>query len=113
VELIAEPYASMVYVAVFTGLRVSELAGLRWRNVHEDAITIEERYYRGDWGAPKSEASNATIPVILSTDTWRRIARIELNGPIGAAKYSESFAANLVLSRDGSFLFVIRPLDPV
>jgi len=63
VEFIAEPYASMVYVAVFTGLRVSELVGLRWRNVHEDAITIEERYCRGDWGAPKSAASNATIPV--------------------------------------------------
>jgi integrase len=63
VEFIAEPYASMVYVAVFTGLRVSELVGLRWRNVHKDAITIEERYCRGDWGAPKSAASNATIPV--------------------------------------------------
>ena len=28
-----------------------------------NSITIEERYCRGDWGAPKSEASNATIPV--------------------------------------------------
>ena len=28
-----------------------------------DSITIEERYCRGDWGAPKSEASNATVPV--------------------------------------------------
>ena len=53
----------MVYVAVYTGLRVSELIGLRWRNVHEDSITIDERYCRGDWGAPKSEASNATVPV--------------------------------------------------
>lgn len=60
---IVEPYASMVYVAVYTGLRVSELVGLRWRNVHEDSITIEERYCRGDWGPPKSDASNATIPV--------------------------------------------------
>jgi integrase len=61
--LMAEPYASMIYVAVYTGLRVSELIGLRWRNVHEDAIAIEERYCRGDWGAPKSDASNVTIPV--------------------------------------------------
>src|SRR5438094_8807546 len=29
VELIPEPYTSMVYVAIYTGLRVSELAGLR------------------------------------------------------------------------------------
>ena len=63
VQLIREPYASMVYVAVYTGLRVSELVGLRWQNVHEDSISIEQRYCRGDWGAPKSEASNATIPV--------------------------------------------------
>ena len=62
--LIAEPYATMMFVAVYTGMRVSELIGLRWRNVHEDSITIDERYCRGDWGAPKSEASNATIPVL-------------------------------------------------
>jgi integrase len=60
---IAEPYATMVYVATYTGLRPSELIGLKWRNVLDDSIRIEERYCRGDWGAPKSEASNATIPV--------------------------------------------------
>jgi integrase len=63
VQLIPEPYATMVYVAVWTGLRVSELIGLRWNDIHEDSITIDERYCRGDWGAPKSEASNATIGV--------------------------------------------------
>ena len=63
VELMAEAYATMVFVAVHTGLRVSELLALRWRNVHSDSITIEERYCRGDWGPPKSEASNATIAV--------------------------------------------------
>ena len=62
-NLIAEPYASMTYVSVYTGLRVSELVGLRWRNVHHDSISIEQRYCRGDWGIPKSEASNATVPV--------------------------------------------------
>ncbi len=62
-KLIQEPYASMVYVAVYTGLRVSELIGLKWRNIHDRAITIDERYCRGDWGEPKSAASNATIPV--------------------------------------------------
>jgi hypothetical protein len=52
----------MMFVAVYTSLRVSELIGLRWRNIRDDSITIEERCCR-DWGAPKSEASNATIPV--------------------------------------------------
>lgn len=63
IELMAEPYATMVYVAIYTGLRVSELIGLRWEDVHADSITIDERCCRGDWGAPKSDASNDTIPV--------------------------------------------------
>lgn len=73
--LIAEPYASMVYVAVYTGLRVSELVGLRWRNVSTDSITVDERYCRGDWGPPKSDASNATIPV--NAAVIERIARLK------------------------------------
>ena len=63
VVLVREPYATMLFVAIYTGLRVSELIGLRWRNVRADSINIEERCCRGDWGAPKSEASNATIAV--------------------------------------------------
>ena len=63
VELIPEPYASMAYVAIYTGLRVSELAGLRWNDIGSNSITVDERFCRGDWGAPKSEASNATIGV--------------------------------------------------
>lgn len=62
-ELIAEPYATMIYVEVFAARRVSELAGLRWRNVHSDSITIEQRFSRGDWDEPKSRASQATIAV--------------------------------------------------
>jgi len=74
VELIREPYATMVYVAVYTGLRVSELVGLRRRNVHEDSITIDERCSRGDWGAPKSKSSNATIAV--NSAVIQRISRL-------------------------------------
>ena len=95
---IAEPYSSMVYVAVFTGLRVSELAGLKWRNIHESSITIQERYSRGDWDQPKSEASRATIPVdqhviarierlkslevsVRAGRAWRRYKAVKLAGP--------------------------------
>ena len=62
-QLVPEPYATMIYVAVWTGLRVSELIGLKWRCIHEDSITIEERYCRGDWSVPKTDASAATIGV--------------------------------------------------
>jgi integrase len=63
VQLVSEPYATMIFVAVWTGLRVSELIGLKWRCIHADSITIEERYCRGDWSAPKTDASAATIGV--------------------------------------------------
>lgn len=63
IALIPEPYATMVFTAIYTGLRISELAALKWRNVHQDSITIDERYCRGDWSAPKSAASAATIAV--------------------------------------------------
>jgi len=61
--LIPEPYATMVFVAIYTGLRVSELIGLRWEDIGSNTITVDERCSRGDWGQPKSESSNATIAV--------------------------------------------------
>jgi integrase len=76
VELIPEPYGTMAYVAIYTGLRVSELAGLRWEDIHQDSITIDERYCRGDWGEPKSESSNATIGV--NRCVLDRIQRLKL-----------------------------------
>ena len=63
VQAVPEPYATMLYVAVWTGLRVSELIGLKWEDVHADSLTVDERCCRGDWAAPKSQASNATIGV--------------------------------------------------
>jgi len=74
--LIPEPYSTMVYVAVYTGLRISELIGLRWRNVHPDSMTVDERCWRGDWGVPKSDASNATIAV--SQNVIARIERLKM-----------------------------------
>jgi hypothetical protein len=34
-----------------------------WRNVGEDTIRIEQRYCRGDWDEPKSDASCTTVAV--------------------------------------------------
>jgi len=59
----AEPYATMLYVCVLAGLRVSELIGLKWEDVHSDSLTIDEKYCRGEWGCPKTAGSSATIGV--------------------------------------------------
>ena len=63
VEFMAEPYATAVYTALWTGLRVSELLALKWRCIGKDSITIEERFCRGDWSVPKTSCSAATIAV--------------------------------------------------
>jgi integrase len=70
---------------VYTGLRASELIGLKWKNLHADSITIEERYCRGEWGRPKSESSNATIPVnrgVIERIHWLKTVTVEIKaGP--------------------------------
>jgi integrase len=75
VELISEPYATMIFVAVWTGLRISEIAGLRWRSIHSESITVEQRYCRGDWSCTKTPGSAATIAV--DADVIARIHRLK------------------------------------
>jgi integrase len=74
-ELVPEPYASMLFVSVWTGLRVSELIGLKWRCIHTDSITVEERFCRGDWSTPKTSSSAATIGV--APQVIARIVRLK------------------------------------
>ena len=47
VQCVSEPYSTMIYVAVYSELRVSELVGLKWEDVHADSLTIDERFCRG------------------------------------------------------------------
>ena len=89
ISLIPEPYATMVYVAIYTGLRASELIGLRWDDVMRTELPtrnggtevrylleVDERCCRGDWGEPKSESSNATIGI--NRCVWERIHRLKI-----------------------------------
>jgi integrase len=89
--LIPEPYATMVFVAVYTGLRVSELIGLKWKNVHSDSISVTEKCCRGDWGAPKSKASNATIavnPSVIDRIHRLKTVTVEVKAGTGLRRYS-------------------------
>lgn len=96
----------MAYTAIYTGLRVSELIGLRWEDIHEDSITVDERCCRGEWGAPKSESSNATIgvnPTVI--DRLHRLKLLTVEGRCGSAvrKYK-------VVKKDGPLDLVFQSL---
>lgn len=53
----------MVETAISTGMRISEIIGLKWRYVDLDRglIRIAERYYRGYTSEPKTERSNRVV----------------------------------------------------
>jgi integrase len=55
----------MVETAVSTGMRVSEIIGLKWRCIDLDRglAHVEERYYRGDTDIPKTEGSKRVLPL--------------------------------------------------
>jgi integrase len=55
----------MIAMAVTTGMRVSEIIGLKWKHMDLDRgiVRVEERYYRGDTDAPKTEGSKRELPL--------------------------------------------------
>jgi integrase len=63
----------LIVTAIFTGMRSSELRGLRWEDVDLDARAIHVRQRADAWGAmgaPKSEAGERTIamtPMVVNT----------------------------------------------
>ncbi len=61
-----DKYRAFLTVAVFTGMRASELRGLRWENVDFDRqiIQVRERVDRwNEFGMPKSRAGRRNIPM--------------------------------------------------
>lgn len=61
-----EPYATMVLIAAGLGLRVEEVVALKWRDFdfHSQTITIQQVYTHSALKeVPKTEASNADLPV--------------------------------------------------
>ena len=80
--LVDKPYASMIYVAVHSGLRASKLIGLRWEDVHTDSLTVDERYCRGDWSVTKTPGSSAKVAVdssVIARIQKLRSIEVELN----------------------------------
>ncbi|MGH3025960.1 MAG: tyrosine-type recombinase/integrase [Gaiellaceae bacterium] len=59
---------TLVLVGAMTGLRKSELLGLRWANVAltegQEALVVREQFYRGEWvDRPKTKAGARLVPL--------------------------------------------------
>ena len=63
--LLPEPARTIVIVAAFTGLRESELRGLRWEDYSGDELIVRRSVWRTHVGPTKTEASGESpVPVI-------------------------------------------------
>lgn len=66
INALDEPAATVVAVAAFSGLRKSELQGLRWEDLKGEALHVRRTAWRTTSVSEttKSEASQAPVPVI-------------------------------------------------
>ncbi len=64
-SVLTEPCASVVAVAVLTGMRIGEILALRWKRIDLLGATLEvaENYSSGEFGSPKTRSSRRVIPV--------------------------------------------------
>ena len=65
VSMLREPYRTMVFVAMCTGMRVSEVLALRWEHIDFEAgaMLVQQGVVNGRIGRVKTEASNDYIPL--------------------------------------------------
>jgi integrase len=59
-----EPARTVIAVAAFTGLRLSELRGLRWEDFDGSSIRVSRSVWRTHTGPTKNPASESAVPVL-------------------------------------------------
>ncbi len=79
-EINEEPYRTITFLAACSGLRESELFGLRWRNFdwQRSEVSIDGAVVEGHEGDTKSLASKARLPldpvVVSELKAWEMVA---------------------------------------
>jgi integrase len=63
-EVLPEPARTVILTAALTGMRGSEIRGLKWQDFTGDSIYVRRSVWRTHVGATKTQGSEAPIPVI-------------------------------------------------
>jgi integrase len=63
----------LIAVTLSTGMRVSELAGLRWGSVdlERGILVVQETFFRGSIGATKTHDSERAVPIGMLREAFR------------------------------------------
>lgn len=46
-------FLPLIEFALYTGMRISEILGLYWSDIYDDAIHVRRQYFHGSWCPPK------------------------------------------------------------
>jgi integrase len=63
-NVVPEPASFVIAIAALSGLRLSELRGLRWSDYTGETLRVSRTVWRTHVGAPKTVESEAEIPVL-------------------------------------------------
>ena len=69
IAALTEPASTICAVAAYSGLRLGEILGLHWADYDGATIRITRNAYRGQLVNPKTQASEADVPVIFALKT--------------------------------------------
>jgi integrase len=64
VAVLHEPARTIVIVAAFTGLRLSEIKGLRWEDFKGNELDVERSVWNGKVSDTKTLTSKAPVPIL-------------------------------------------------
>jgi integrase len=65
-KALKEPTRTIILTAALTGLRIGELAGLKWDDIKGDELHISRQIQHGEVFETKTEDSKATIPLVAT-----------------------------------------------
>ena len=100
-EVLDDRSATIVAVAAFSGLRRSEIQGLRWSDYMDGAITVQRSVWEGITDDTKTDASSGAVPVISALarhlNKYRAIVKPKDGAAMFAAGNKEPLRLNNVL----------------